>query len=203
VNGFDEGVLEGDASGTRIPAGRGNFDDNNNSPAVVGRLAWSPRQGIELGASAHSGAYNIYSADGLDLDERRDLTIWALDAEAVLGPLELAGEAAFATIDVPPGLGPLFAGAQRGLYVDAVAPFWKDRIATMPGSSFAAKLRLDHVDFDRDRRGDDELRVSAGLNFHPTRDTAFKLDVFRARTHDRFNNPADEFGLLFSAATYF
>ena len=203
VNGFDEGVLEGDAAGTRIPAGRGNFEDNNNSPAVVGRLAWSPRQGIELGASAHSGAYNVYSADGLDLDERRDLTIWALDAEAVLGALELAGEAAFATIDIPAGLGPLFAGAQRGLYVDAVAPFWKDRIATMPGSFFAAKLRLDHVDFDRDRRGDDELRVSAGLNFHPTRDTAFKLDVFRARTHDRFNNPADEFGLLFSAATYF
>jgi hypothetical protein len=203
VNGFDEGVLEGDPAGTRIPAGRGNFEDNNNSPAVVGRLAWSPRQGIELGASAHSGAYNVYSADGLDVDERRDLTMWVLDAGATVGALELTGEAAFATIDVPAGLGPLFASSERGLYADAVLPFWRDRIATMTGSFFAAKLRLDYVDFDADLPGDDELRVSAGLNFHPTRDTAFKLDLFRGRTHDRFNNPADEFGVLFSAATYF
>ncbi|HSM09931.1 MAG TPA: hypothetical protein VLA33_13085, partial [Gemmatimonadota bacterium] len=156
-----------------------------------------------LGASAHTGAYNVYSADGLDVDERRNLTIWALDAEATVGRLELTGEAAFATIDVPAGLGPLFASSQRGLYADAVLPFWNGRIATMPGSFFAAKVRLDYVDFDTDLRGDDELRVSAGLNFHPTRDTAFKLDLFRARTHDRFNNPADEFGVLFSAATYF
>ena len=203
VNGFDEGVLEGDPAGTRIPAGSENFEDNNNSLSGVGRLAWSPRHGIELGASAHTGAYNVYSADGLDVDERRNLTIWALDAEATVGGLELTGEAAFATIDVPAGLGPLFASSQRGLYADAVLPFWNGRIATMPGSFFAAKVRLDYVDFDTDLRGDDELRVSAGLNFHPTRDTAFKLDLFRARTHDRFNSPADEFGVLFSAATYF
>ena len=203
VNGFDEGVLEGDPAGTRIPAGSENFEDNNNSLSVVGRLAWSPRQGIELGASAHSGAYNVYSADGLEVDERRDLTIWVLDAEATIGALELTGEAAFASIDVPSGLGPLFASGQRGLYADAVLPFWNSRITTMPGSFFAAKLRLDYVDFDTDLRGDDGLRVSTGLNFHPTRDTAFKLDLFRARVHDRFNNPADEFGVLFSAATYF
>lgn len=203
VNGFDEGVLEGDPAGTRIPAGSDNFEDNNNSLSVVGRVAWSPHQGLEVGASGHTGAYNVYSADGLDVDERRNLTIWALDAEADVGPVELAGEAALAKIDVPAGLGPLFAGEQRGLYLDAAFPFWEGRIATMPDSYFAAKARLDYVDFDADLDGDDELRVSWGVNFHPTRDTAFKLDMFRARTHDRFNNPADEFGVLFSAATYF
>ena len=203
VNGFDEGILEEDPAGTRIPGGRGNFEDNNNSLSVVGRLAWSPRQGIEIGASGHTGAYNVYTADGLEVDERRDLTIWALDAEADLGPVELAGEAALASIDVPAGLGPLFADEQRGIYVDAVFPFWKGKIETMPSSYFSAKARIDYVDFDSDLNGDDELRVSWGLNFHPTSDTAFKLDLFRTRTHDRFNNPADEFGVLFSAATYF
>lgn len=203
VNGFDAGILDEDPAGTRIPAGRGNFEDNNDSPSGVGRLAWSPRQGIEFGASAHTGAYNVYTADGLDVDERRNLTIRALDAEATLGPLELTGEAALATIDIPDGLGPLFAREQRGMYADAVLPFARGRIATMPASFFAAKLRLDYVDFDADLRGDDVLRVTAGLNFHPTRDTTFKLDVFRGRTHDRFNTPADEFGVLFSAATYF
>lgn len=203
VNGFDEGILEEHPAGTRIPAGRGNFEDNNNSLSLVGRLAWSPRPGLELGASGHTGAYNVYTAEGLEVEERRNLSIWVLDGEATVGGLELRGEAALASIDVPDGLGPLFADAQRGLYVDAVLPFAHGLVATMPSSFLAAKVRLDYVDFDADLSGDDVLRVSAGLNFHPTRDTAFKLDLFRARSHDRFNTPADEFGVLFSAATYF
>lgn len=203
VNGFGEGVLTGDAAGTRIPEGRGNFENNNNSLSLVGRVAASPREGIEFGASVHTGAYNVSALDGLQVDERRDLTIWVLDAEADVGPVALTGEAALARIDVPAGLGNLFASRQRGLYVDAVLPFWHGRIATMPESFFAVKARLDLVDLDSDLRGDDKRRITAGLNFRPTTNTVFKLDAFRATNHDRFNNPADEFGVLFSAATYF
>lgn len=203
VNGFDSGVLEDNPDGTRIPDGRGNFEDNNNSLSIVGRLAWSPAEGTGLGVSAHTGAYNVSSIDGLQVDDRRDITVWALDAEGSVGELELSGEAAFASIDVPETLGPLFADSQRGLYVDAVLPFWRGRIATMPSSFFAVKARLDYVDLDTDLPGDDQLRVSVGVNFQPTNDTVFKLDGFRGRTHDRFNNPADQFGVLFSAATYF
>lgn len=203
VNGFDEGVLEGSPDGTRISEGRGNFEDNNNSLSIVGRLAWSPVEGTGLGVSAHTGAYNVSSIEGIEVDERRDVTIWAIDAEMGVGQLQLTGEAAFASIDIPDGLGPLFATSQRGFYVDAVIPFWEGMISTMPGSSFAAKVRVDYVDFDTNLPGDDALRVSAGVNFQPTSDTAFKLDGFRGRTHDRFNNPADQFGVLFSVATYF
>lgn len=203
VNGFDEGLLDSNPAGTRIPDGRGNFEDNNNSLSLVGRLAWSPRPGFEFGASGHAGAYNVSSVDGLDVDNRRDLEIWAIDAEATLGALALTGEAALANIDIPTGLQPLFAGRQRGAYIDAVYPFWRGRIATMPRSFFALKARFDYIDLDGDLRGDEETRFTAGFNFQPTRDTAFKLDFFRARTHDRFNSPADEFGVLFSAATYF
>lgn len=203
VNGLDSGVLEGSPDGTRIPEGRGNFEDNNNSLSFVGRVAWSPIEGTGLGISAHTGAYNVSSMEGLEVDERRDLTIWAIDGEIGAGPLRLTGEAAFASIDIPATLGPLFASSQRGFYVDAVVPFWRGRLSTMPTSFFAAKVRIDYVDLDTDLPGDDQLRVSAGVNFQPTNDTVFKLDGFRGRTHDRFNNPADQFGVLFSVATYF
>jgi hypothetical protein len=203
VNGLDSGVLEGSADGTRIPEGRGNFEDNNNSLSVVGRVAWSPIAGTGIGVSAHTGAYNVSSIEGVEVDERRDVTIWAIDGEAGVGPLQLTGEAAFASIDIPPALGPLFASSQRGFHVDAVLPFWRGRLATMPTSFFAAKVRIDYVDLDTDLPGDDQLRVSAGINFQPTNDTVIKLDGFRGRTHDRFNNPADQFGVLFSVATYF
>lgn len=203
VNGLDSGVLDGSPDGTRIPEGRGNFEDNNNSLSIVGRVAWSPIEGTGLGVSAHTGAYNVSSIEGVEVDERRDLTIWAIDGEMGIGPVQLAGEASFASIDIPATLGPLFASSQRGFYVDAVVPFWRGRLATMPTSFFAAKVRIDYVDLDTDLPGDDQLRVSAGINFQPTSDTVFKLDGFRGRTHDRFNNPADQFGVLFSVATYF
>ena len=203
VNGLDSGVLDGSPDGTRIPEGRGNFEDNNNSLSLVGRVAWSPIEGTGLGVSAHTGAYNVSSIEGVEVDERRDVTIWTIDGEVGVGRLQLTGEAAFASIDIPPALGPLFASSQSGFYVDAVLPFWRGRLSTMPSSFFAAKVRIDYVDLDTDLPGDDQLRISAGINFQPTNDTVLKLDGFRGRTHDRFNNPADQFGVLFSVATYF
>jgi len=73
----------------------------------------------------------------------------------------------------------------------------------MPESFLAGGARLDVVDFDADIPGDMVRRVSVGLNFRPTEDTVLKLDYVRGRTRDRFNNPSDHAGLLFSAATYF
>jgi hypothetical protein len=66
-----------------------------------------------------------------------------------------------------------------------------------------ARARYDLVDFDSERRGDSVRRVTVGLNFRPSEDTALKLDYVRGRTRDRFNNVGDDAGLLFSIATYF
>src|SRR5688500_16518445 len=42
TNGFHAGLIDTSDAGTRIPLGRGNFEDNNGSPAFVGRVAFSP-----------------------------------------------------------------------------------------------------------------------------------------------------------------
>jgi hypothetical protein len=203
VNGFDEGLLYDAEDGTRLPAGRSNLEDNNASPAFVGRVAFSPRVGWELGASAHHGAWNVFEADGSVIEERRDLTILVIDAEASLAGFELAGEAATARIQMTDDLAGINASAQRGMYVEAIRPFGRGLVRTMPGSSFAAKLRLDAVDFDTDLAGDDVAQLTLGLNFRPTPDTALKLDYLRGRARDRFHVPSDFAGLLFSIATYF
>jgi protein-S-isoprenylcysteine O-methyltransferase Ste14 len=203
TNGFHDGLINDSPDGTRVPLGRGNFEDNNASPAFAGRVAWSPRVGFEVGVSGHHGAYNVYSEEGNAVDERRNLTILVLDAEARVAGISLLGEAATTSLDVPPGLVGIYASRQRGLYVQAVRPFLRGFVATMPSSYFAAGVRLDMVDFDADLPGDSRRRVSFGLNFRPTQDTVLKLDYVRGRSRDRFNNPSDEAGVLFSVATYF
>ena len=203
VNGFHDGLINDSPDGTRVALGRGNFEDNNASPAVVGRVAWSPSLDLEIGFSGHHGAYNVYDDEGLAVDERRDLTIVAIDVDATLGPFRVMGEAATVDIDVPTTLTPLFAGSQRGLYIEAMHDFGRQWVTTMPQSFFSVGLRFDVIDLDSDLPGDNTRQVTVGINFRPTTDTVLKLDYVRGTSRDRFNNPSDHGGFLFSMATYF
>jgi hypothetical protein len=203
TNGFHSGLIDDAEAGTRIPLGRGNFEDNNGSPAFVGRLAVSPSVDHEIGVSAHHGAYNLFNLEGTPIDERRDLTIAALDLETRLFGTTIAGEAAIARIDIPPGLVGVYAARQRGWYVEAVREVLAGRIRTLPASLFALKARWDYVKFDADTRGESSGQVTVGANFRPTRDTALKFDYVRGRGRDRFNNLAQHAFVLASLATYF
>jgi hypothetical protein len=203
TNGFHAGLIDESPEGTRIPLGRGNFEDENGSPAVVGRFAWSPVFGHELGVSVHHGAYNVFNSGGTPVDKRRNLTIAVVDAETEVVGVELRGEAAVARIDVPEGLTGIYASRQRGFFVEGVRSFGRGWIKTMPTSSFAVKARADYVDFDASLVGQSTAQVTVGANFRPTQDTALKFDYVRGRGRDRFNNLAEHAFFLFSLATYF
>ena len=203
TNGFHSGLIDDSESGTRIPLGRGNFEDNNGSPAFVGRVALSPGVDHEIGFSAHRGAYNLYNQEGTVIDERRDVTISVVDFETRLLGTAVTGEAALARIDIPPGLAGVYADKQHGWFVEAVHELGRGWIRTMPASSFALKARWDYVKFDADIPGESAGQATVGLNFRPTRDTALKFDYVRGRGRDRFNNLAQHAFVLGSLATYF
>jgi hypothetical protein len=203
TNGFHDGLITDSEEGTRIPLGRGNFEDNNGSPAIVGRLAWSPTVDYELGVSGHHGAYNVFNEEGTQVDERRDLSILVADAEALLFGVRVSGEAAYATIDVPTGLSGIYASRQHGVYVEGIRDFGRGWIRTMPASGFALKARFDYVDFDAQLPGQTAAQLTVGVNFRPTQDSVLKLDYVRGRGRDRFNNLAEHAFVLASVATYF
>jgi hypothetical protein len=203
TNGFHAGLIDDAEAGTRIPLGRGNFEDNNGSPAFVGRLAWSPSVDHEIGLSAHRGAYNVFNLEGTPIDDRRDLTIAALDVESRLFGTVIRGEGALAKIDIPPGLLGIYASRQRGWYLEAVRDVGRGLVRTMPGSAFALKARWDYVKLDADIPGESAGQVTVGANFRPTTDSAIKLDYVRGRGRDRFNNLARHAFVLASLATYF
>ncbi len=203
VNGFNDGVLVGAEEGTRLPAGKGTIEDNNTTPSVVGRVAYSPGVSLEVGASGHYGAYNASTVEGLDIDESRNVGLYVLDIEASLGRATLRGEYAAAKVDIPAGFADLYAENQQGYYAEAVLPFGAGATDAMPDASFAAIARYGAVDFNRDADGDSVGRFTVGVNFRPHPDTAYKLDYQRTRERDGFNNKADSAAILFSVASYF
>ncbi len=203
VNGFDGGIIDASSDGTRLTEGGVNVEDNNASPAVVARTAWMPAEGSEFGLSAFTGAYNRFRIEGLDVDERRSVRIGSIDARTRLLGLEWNGEAAAVEVDVPPGLGGIYASRQSGFFVESRRVFGRRWIPSMPAASFSAGARVEGVDFDRDLAGDSRIQLTGGLHFRPTPETVFKLDYARSRSRDRFHNPAEGAALKFSLTSYF
>jgi hypothetical protein len=203
VTGYHDGLLLDSPDGTRLAAGRKNFEDRNASPALVARIEWSPAAQAGLGLSGYRGAYNVYRAAGLDVDERRDVSVTVLDLEAPLGPIQFSGEAANVRVALPPTLPGLFAARQAGAYLMGAWRFGESWITGMPGSSFTLAVRGEAVDFDRDLAGDSMRALALGLNFRPVPETVVKLGFERGETRDRFNNLGAFARLRLGIATYF
>ena len=203
TNGFHDGMVTASPDGTRIPLGRGNTEDQNSSPAIVGRVAWSPAIGHEFGVSGHHGAWNQFSIDGTQVDERRDLSIGVVDAEVTLAGIRISGEGALARADIPPGLRGTYASRQAGWYVELARDIGAGWLRTAPGSTFTLKARVDAIDLDTEAVGHHVRQAGGGINFRPTSESVIKLELVRGWGYDQFNNRSDFARLLASFATYF
>ena len=204
VNGLHSGIIEESDEGTRIAMGKQNIEDNNNSPAFTGRLGFSPIPSSEIGVSWHVGQYNQSRVEDLDVDDSRNVKLFALDWEVTHGRYQFLGEYARASIDLPAGLSnSVFADAQDGIYVQGSAKFGHGILKNLPGSSFEIIGRYDRVDFDTDLEGDQVTQYSLGINFKPVSVAAFKLNYFKKWVYNRNNVLGRGAGVLFSLATYF
>lgn len=203
VTGYDDGVITRSPGGTRIPSGRNNYGDQNGLPMLVGRVARRTASGSEIGIAAQSGPYNQTTIDGVKVDDLRFMHVFVADGNTTWSGFRLFSEAAYARIDVPPGLAALYAGRQAGASIEAVRPLFDPLFRGWAGSRMNAGLRLDAVDFDRSIAGDSRSRLSASLNVFPRAAAVTRFGWYYEIRRDRFNNPTHLAGLTFTAASYF
>jgi hypothetical protein len=214
TNGLGDGVVDNELGRTNIPSGKGGEqlgEDNNGSPAFTGRVA-ARRPGLgEVGLSWYGGHYNAFRVEGVDVDERRRLSITALDAGFAVAGVELRGEAALARVDLPSGLAEVFGHRQWGAHLDVVIPVWRPAIPAYDDAMLALAVRVEHLDYNRGTFsstgrsiGDEVTAVVAGTSFRPTPGTVFRANYRYHWTRDFVGNDlARAAGFQLGFATYF
>ena len=214
TNGLGDGVLLNAGGRTDLAAGKSEErfgEDNNGSPAFTGRVAAQDRRLGEIGLSFYGGIYNNWKIEGLAVDEKRWLSLIALDVGTDVGPVSLRAEAAAARVDVPFDLTELFAERQWGFHLDAVLPIWRPRIRALTDPVVSAVLRIEHVDLNRGRFrstelpiGDETTAITGGLSFRPAGGTVFRANYRWESSRDLLRNPAARTaGFQVGFATYF
>jgi hypothetical protein len=214
TNGLGDGVILNEAGRTRLANGKSEerfAEDNNGSPALSGRIAAHSRRWGEVGVSYYGGVYNSYRMEGTVVDDRRRLSIYAVDLMTEVGPVELRGEAALARIDVPASLDEVMAERQWGFYLDATLPVWRPRIRGLERPVLSAVLRVERIDLNQGRfastgrsRGDEINAITGGLSFRPAAGTVFRANYRWQRARDLQGNPeARTGGFQIGFATYF
>lgn len=208
VNGFSDELVAlapgerrlrvRDAAGTRGAAPSATRN-------LVGRLGFSPMLGVEVGASVHTGAYGK-GVEAAGAPAERSATIVALDWSARRGRFEILGEAARLRAQLSDSLRAAgVSNGSAGYYVQGMYRFGFGMLQPAATSLFTAVGRYDHVDFATAVAGDQQRRLTLGLNWRPVGDAAFKGEYqwnWNTALGATRRSPMER-RVLFSLASYF
>ncbi len=214
VNGLGDGVILNGTGRTDIPSGKTEdrfAEDNNGSPAFSGRVAAQHRGWGEVGLSYYGGIYNTFRIEGEPVDEKRRVSIVAVDFNTEVRSLSLRGEVAWAAVDVPGDLEELLGDRQWGVHLDAVLPVWHPRIQGLQNPVVSVGVRLERVDFNRGTFGSTSLPIfdetdalTASVSFRPAAGTVLRANYRRESFRDPAGNPPSRTGgFQVGFATYF
>jgi len=213
TNGLGDGVILNEEGRTFIPSGKREEafkEDNNGLPSYSGRIALQHSLG-ELGFSFYHGVYNSFRIEGIEVDEKRDLSIAALDFSANFLDFTLQGEAAYSMIDVPENISEIYGDKQWGTFIDIIYPVYKGSVFLFREATINSIFRFEYVDFNTgtfavtgQSIGDEITALVFAISFRPVSNTVIKANYRRHWTVDAIGNPTiHTAGFQFGFASYF
>lgn len=217
TNGFDDKIISNQQNRTWLPASKTNpdrFEESfNGVPLVTAKTAFRHRGIGELGISWMGGVYNKFEEDGLVLDKRRRLDLFAVDFNSMIptSKTSFTGEWVWAMVDVPDTYTQQFGNKLQGGFLDIVQPILKRTILGWENSVLNLALRLEYVDYNvgqfKETAGniyDHIYAIVPGISFRPSQQTVVRLNYTYSWQRDLLGNPAAKTGgLQFGFSTYF
>lgn len=217
TNGFNDRIIANAQNKTYLPAAkddRNRFEENFNGKLLLTtKLAVRHRHIGELGLSYMGGVYNKFQEDGIPLDKKRQVQTIALDFNTTIPQMQtyINAEWAWVAVNLPTSYTEQFGRKQMGGFVDIVQPVFKKSMFGFEHAVFNAALRLEYVDWNRDRFkstngkiGDQVFAIVPGISWRPTPQTVFRCNYRYQRQRDILNNPPSRLaGIQVGFSTYF
>ena len=217
TNGFDNSIIDNGESKTFLPASKGNHErfeeSSNGNPLFTGKLAIRNRKIGEIGLSYMGGIYNTHFSDGVVLDVKRRLDVFAIDFNTTIkkSGTYIVGEFASVKLDIPETYTQQYGNKQKGLFVDVVQPIIKKKILDWDNAVVNVAMRFDYVDWNVGTFneigtdiGDEITSITPAISFSPTPQTVFRMNYRYYWQKDILNNPpALGASWMFGFSTYF
>ncbi len=215
--GFDNSIIENEENKTFLPAAKDNaerFEEiNSGSPLFTGKIAIRNSKVGELGLSYMGGVYNKYQDDGVIIDTKRRVGVFAIDFNTTLPKIKtfITGEWAWIKVDVPSTYGQQFGNKQQGGFVDVVQPILTKRMLDWEKAQLNIACRFEYVDWNvgtfNETGGniaEDLWSIMPAVSFRPTAQTVFRLNYRFQNQRDILGNPpANTAGFSIGISTYF
>ena len=217
TNGFNDLIINNAENKTFLPATKEDperFEESfNGSPLFTGKLALRNNKIGELGISYMGGVYNKYEDDGLTLDVKRRVDVFALDFNTTLPKMKTAinAEWAWVHVNVPDTYTEQFGEKQYGGYIDLVQPIIKKPMFGFPGAVLNAALRLEYVDWNKGtfkstggNIADDVFSIVPAISWRPGAQTVIRFNYRYNWQQDILGNPPSKLaGFQIGISTYF
>lgn len=217
TNGFDDQIIANDASKTFLPASKTKSDrfeeSSNGKPLLTSKITVRNRKVGEIGLSYMGGVYNKFEEDGLVLDQKRHLNVWALDFNTTLPGIktQFVGECAWVKVELPDTYTQQFGSSQFGGFLDVLQPVFMGNVLGFRKAVLNIGLRTEFVDWNRDKFretgssiADEVFAFSPTLSFRPTAQTVLRFNYRRIKQWDFLGNPpARTGGFQLGLASYF
>ncbi|TGD57786.1 hypothetical protein E4635_10140 [Flavobacterium humi] len=214
---FDNSIIENTENKTFLPAAKENperFEEiNSGEPLFTGKLAVRNTKIGELGISYMGGIYNKFQEDGIILDKKRRVSVFALDFNTTLPKIKtfITTEFAWIKVDVPSTYTQQFGNKQYGGFIDIVQPVVRQTILGWDNAVLNVACRLEYVDWNVGKFaetggniGEDIWSIMPAISFRPTAQTVFRLNYRFQKQRDIFGNPpAITDGFNLGISTYF
>lgn len=215
--GFDNSIIDNTESKTFLPASKANaerFEESaSGTPLTTAKIAIRHSKIGEIGVSFMDGIYNTFEDDGIVLDEKRRLNVFAIDYNTTLPKINtfITGEWAWINVDIPNNYTQQYGNKQQGGFLDIVQPILKRKMFGWHNASLNIACRLEYVDWNvgtfnetGDNIGDELWSIMPAISFRPLPQTVFRLN-YRIQQQKDFigNDPAKTAGFSFGISSYF
>ncbi len=217
TNGFNDRIINNSENKTFLPATKQDperFEESfNGSPLFTGKVALRNNKVGELGISYMGGVYNKYEDDGLTLDTKRRVNVFALDFNTKIPKVKTAINAEWAWVDVnvPDTYTEQFGEKQQGGYIDFVQPVLQKPMFGFNDAVLNVALRLEYVDWNKgkfrstgENISDDIFSIVPAISWRPGAQTVIRFNYRYNWQKDILGNPPSKLaGFQAGFATYF